>query len=139
MRDKALIMVIDDDVQLVETVRVLLESVGYDVVYSYRAEEGMEKARQLMPDLVLLDVMFAVPPGTDGFEISRRFHQDPELQHIPVLMLSGVKKVLDFPFQVGPDETWMPVAGFLEKPIKPNELIEAIEKTLAARTQPQGD
>jgi twitching motility two-component system response regulator PilH len=130
MREKTMIMVIDDDVQLVETVRVLLESVGYEVTYSYRSEEGMEKARQLRPDLVLLDVMFAGPPGPDGFELSRRFHQDPELQSIPVIILSGVKKVLDFPFKVGPDDTWMPVAGFLDKPIKPNELLEAIEKVL---------
>ena len=130
MREKTMIMVIDDDVQLVETVRVLLESVGYEVTYSYRSEEGMEKARQLRPDLVLLDVMFAGPPGPDGFELSRRFHQDPELQGIPVIILSGVKKVLDFPFKVGPDDTWMPVAGFLDKPIKPNELLEAIEKVL---------
>jgi twitching motility two-component system response regulator PilH len=134
MRDKTMIMVIDDDVQLVDTVRVLLESVGYEVSYSYRSEEGMEKARQLKPDLVLLDVMFAGPPGPDGFELSRRFRQDPELQNIPVIILSGVKKVLDFPFKVGPDDTWMPVAGFLDKPIKPNELLEAIDKALGERS-----
>lgn len=134
MPEKQTIMVIDDDVQLVETVRVLLESVGYNVIYSYRAEEGLEKARQLKPDLVLLDVMFAAPPGPDGFELSRRFHQDPELKDIPVLILSGVKKVLDFPFKVTPDETWMPVAGFLEKPIKPDELLAAIRQALASKS-----
>ena len=135
MRDKKMVMVIDDDVQLVETVRVLLESVGYEVTHSYRAEEGMEKARLLKPDVVLLDVMFAGPPGPDGFELSRRFRQDPQLESIPVIILSGVKKVLDFPFSVTPDETWMPVAGFLEKPIKPDELIAAIEKVLGQGSQ----
>lgn len=133
MRDQAMIMVIDDDVQLVETMRVLLESAGYEVTHSYRAEEGIEKARQIKPDLVLLDIMFAAPPGPDGFELSRRFRHDPELQDIPVIILSGIKRALDFPFRIAPDDTWMPVAGFLDKPIKPNELLEAIEKVLGPR------
>jgi CheY-like chemotaxis protein len=130
MPDKKTIMLIDDDVQLVDSVKTLLESAGYDVEYAYQAEEGMEKAREVRPDLILLDVMFAGPPGPDGFELSRRFRQDPELQGIPVIILSGVKKVLDFPFKVSPDETWMPVKAFIEKPVKPGTLLAEIASVL---------
>jgi CheY-like chemotaxis protein len=132
MAGKSSIMIIDDDVQLVDSVKTLLESAGYDVAYAYQAEQGMEKAREIKPDLILLDVMFAGPPGPDGFELSRQFHQDPELKEIPVIILSGVKEVLDFPFKVSPDETWMPVKAFLEKPIKPGALLAEIDNVLAA-------
>lgn len=127
------IMVIDDDVQLVETVKTLLESVGYQVSYAYQSEKGMELARETKPDLILLDVMFAGPPGPDGIELSRRFHQDPDLKSIPIIILTGVRKVLDLHFKIGPDETWMPVKAFLEKPVKPDNLLAEIEKILGPR------
>lgn len=133
MSEQKSILVIDDDVQLVDTVKTLLQSVGYKVRYAYQSEKGMDLAREERPDLILLDVMFAGPPGPDGIEISRRLHQDSALKDIPVIILSGVRKVLDFPFQVGPDDTWMPVKAFLEKPVKPNELLTEIEKILGPR------
>ena len=86
---KKKIMVIDDDVQLVETVKTLLESVGYQVSYAYQSEKGMELARETKPDLILLDVLFAGPPGPDGIELSRRFHQDPDLKSIPIITHRG--------------------------------------------------
>ncbi|MCX7682513.1 MAG: response regulator [Anaerolineae bacterium] len=127
------ILVIDDDVQLVDTVKTLLEAVGYQVLYAYQAEKGLEIARQHKPDLILLDVMFAGPPGPDGIELSRRINQDADLRGIPVIILSGVRKVLDYPFRIAPDETWMPVKAFLEKPITPSRLLAEIEKILGPR------
>ena len=123
MSEKKTIMVIDDDAQLVDTVKTLLESVGYQVSYAYQSEKGMELAKETKPDLILLDVMFAGPPGPDGIELSRRFQQDPGLKGIPIIILTGVRKVLDLHFKISPDETWMPVKAFLEKPIKPDKLL----------------
>lgn len=127
------VLVIDDDVQLVETVKTLLQSVGYEVASAYQAEKGVELARQIKPDLILLDVMFAGPPGPDGIEVSRRIQQDAALKDIPVIILSGVRKVLDLPYKIGPDETWMPVKTFLEKPIKPDRLLQEIQKILGPK------
>ncbi|HWT81234.1 MAG TPA: response regulator [Candidatus Methylomirabilis sp.] len=127
------ILVIDDDVHLVDTVRTLLESVGFEVSLAYQAEKGMDLARQVKPDLIVLDVMFAGPAGPDGIEVSRRLQQDGELKDIPVIILSGVRKVLDLPYKLGPDETWMPVKAFLEKPVKPDRLLHEIEKVLGPR------
>jgi two-component system NtrC family sensor kinase len=128
--DKKKILIIDDDVQLVDSVQTMLESVGYAVSYAYQARKGVELARQLQPDVILLDVMFAGPPGPDGFQVAREMHEDPELQDIPVIMLTGVRKVLDIPYELEPDEEWMPVKRFLEKPIKPGELLSAIKEAL---------
>ena len=131
------ILVIDDDVQLVDTIKTLLESVGYEVYYAYQTEKGIEKARATTPDLILLDVMFAGPPGPDGFEVSRQLHKDPVLKNIPVIILSGVRKALDLPFKFGPDETWMPVKAFIEKPVEPDTLLAEIEKVLGPRQKAQ--
>ena len=131
------ILVIDDDVQLVDMVKTLLESVGYEVYYAYQAEKGIEKARATIPDLILLDVMFAGPPGPDGFEVSRQLPKDPDLKNIPVIILSGVRKAMELPFKFEPDETWMPVKAFIEKPVKPDKLLGEIEKVLGPRQKAQ--
>lgn len=133
MSEKKHIMVVDDDVQLVDTVTTLLETVGYRVSFAYQAEKGMILARESKPDLILLDIMFAGPPGPDGVELSRQLRQDPVLSDTPVIILSGVKRVLDLPVKLAPDEDYMPVQAFLEKPFKPNELLAAIEKILGPR------
>ncbi|MFH1853250.1 MAG: response regulator [Candidatus Neomarinimicrobiota bacterium] len=125
------ILIIDDDVQLVDSVQTLLESVGYSVSFAYQQEAGIRLAKELKPDLILLDVMFAGPPGPDGFEVSRIFHQNIELKEIPIIMLSGVRRALDLPFLLSPDETWMPVRAFLEKPVKPEVLLNKIKEVLA--------
>ena len=137
MRQMKKILVIDDDVQLVDMVKTLLKSVGYEVYYAYQTTKGIEKARATTPDLILLDVMFAGPPGPDGFEVSRQLHKDPVLKNIPVIMLSGVRKALDLPFKFGPDESWMPVKAFIEKPVEPDTLLAEIEKVLGPRQKAQ--
>ena len=127
------ILVVDDDVQLVDTVRTLLEGVGYKVCYAYQAEKGIEMAKAETPDLILLDVMFAGPPGPDGLEVSRQISKATGLENIPVIILSGVKKVLNLNMDLKPDETWMPVKAFIEKPVKPDRLLAEIEKVLGPR------
>jgi DNA-binding response OmpR family regulator len=127
------VLIIDDDVQLVDTVKTLLESVGYEVSFAYQSEKGMALAREAQPNLILLDIMFAGPPGPDGIELSRQLNQDSDLEGVPVIILSGVRKVLDYPIKIFPDERWMPVKAFLEKPIKPDSLLAEIEKVLGKR------
>jgi two-component system alkaline phosphatase synthesis response regulator PhoP len=130
MSEQNKILVVDDDVQLVDTVKTLLERVGYQVAHAYQAAKGLELAREFQPDLILLDIMFSGPPGPDGVELSRQLHQDPELKDTPVIILSGVKKVLDMPVKLAPDEAYMPVEAFLEKPFKPDQLLAEIAKIL---------
>ena len=130
MAGKTHILIIDDDVQLVDTVKTLLESVGYEVSYAYQSEKGLALAKETQPDLILLDIMFAGPPGPDGTEISRRLQQDLALRDTPVIVLSGVKKALDMPVKLGPDEAYMPVEAFLEKPFTPSSLAHRVREVL---------
>ena len=136
MSDKKRILIIDDDVQLVDTMRTLLESVGYEVSCAYQAEKGLSLAREIQPDLIVADILLVVhavpaPPGPDGVEVSRRLDQDRILRATPAIVLSGVKKALDTPVKPGPDETYMPVQAFLEKPFRPGELLAEVEQLLA--------
>lgn len=131
MAEQKHILVIDDDAQLVDSVKTLLESVGYRVSWAYQPEKGVALARETRPDLIVMDILFAGPPGPDGVGVSRQLSQDPELQATPVIILSGVKKTLDMPVRLEPDEDYMPVRAFLEKPFKPGELLAEIDRLFA--------
>lgn len=133
MSEKQHILIIDDDPQLVETVTTLLDSVGYQTSYAHNVEDGLALARQGKPDLIILDVLFDFQPGPDGIEFSKQLHDDPEVRDTPVIMLSGVKQVVDFPYEYSPDPTYMPVKAFLDKPVKPDKLLAEIEKVIGPR------
>ena len=133
MSEKQHILVIDDDPQLVQTVTTLLESVGYQTSSAHTIEKGLELARSQKPDLILLDVLFDFQAGPDGIQFSQQLHDDPVLKDVPVIMLSGVKQAVDFPYEYSPDPTYMPVKAFLDKPVKPDVLLAEIEKVLGPR------
>ena len=96
------------------------------------AAEKVDRIRDAV--FILLDVMFAGPPGPDGIELSRQFHRDPELKGTPIIILSGIKTVLGISYDVDPDDTWMPVKAFLQKPVKPDKLLAEIEKVIGPRS-----
>ncbi|MGC9333144.1 MAG: response regulator [Anaerolineae bacterium] len=131
---KQRVLVVDDDVQLVDTVRTVLESAEYEVSYAYQAEEGLALAKEEKPDLIMLDIMLARPAGSQGMEASRQIQREPALQGIPVIILSGVKKVLDMPVRPVPDEEYVPVKAFLEKPFGPTELLAKVKEALRPRS-----
>ncbi len=130
MSSKKYILLVDDDVQFVETVQTLLDSAGYSIATAYETTKGLELAKQKKPDLILLDVMFAGRPGPDGFEISRELKKDAQLKDVPIIIISGVRKVFGMNFKYEPDEQWMPVKSFLDKPVKPDKLLSEIKKIL---------
>lgn len=128
------ILIADDDVQMVSALRTLLENVGFAVAVTHHSKEVLELSRRERPDLILLDVLFAGMPGPDGFEVSRKIAKDKELRTTPVIILSGVKRVISSDFKVEPDEEWLPVAAFLDKPVRPDELLKEIERLLSDRS-----
>jgi CheY-like chemotaxis protein len=71
----------------------------------------------------------------DGFEMARELKKDPNFKEMPILMLTGVKDKtgIDFKSSAG-DPTWLPVDGYLEKPIEPNVLLAEVEKLLTKKT-----
>jgi CheY-like chemotaxis protein len=127
---KRRILLVDDDRDFVQSTRDLLESEGYEVIAAHDGESGLQTAIREKPDLMLLDVMMAT--NTEGFEVSRKIPQTPELARMPVIMVTGVRRALTLPFAFEPDDTWLPVSDILEKPVAPRALLEAIRKRLGA-------
>jgi len=127
---KPRILIVDDDRDFVAATREVLEAGGYEVVEAYDGAQGLERARQTQPDLMLLDVMMATE--TEGIELSRKFRETPGLERIPVILLTGIRKAMKLPFGLAPDEAWLPVKAVLEKPVPPPLLLREVAKHLGA-------
>ncbi|MFH1593836.1 MAG: response regulator [Candidatus Omnitrophota bacterium] len=126
---KANILIIDDDVDIVESMKVVLESKGYGVIIAGSAAEGIKKAKAELPDLIILDVMMET--GDSGFGAAREIKGDEKCKSIPILMLTAIagKTGFDFKSEAG-DEAWLPVDAYADKPLKPEELISKVEALL---------
>ena len=81
-----LIMVVDDEKDIVDSVGISLEADGYNVIKASTGHDAIEKARLEIPDLVLLDIML---PDMNGYEICDRLRKDPLTKLIPIIMLTG--------------------------------------------------
>jgi CheY-like chemotaxis protein len=123
------ILIIDDDPDITEAMKVVLENKGYTVDSAKDGSEGMEKIKVDMPDLIILDVM--MNSLREGFLLSRELKKDQKYKHIPILMVTSVKQKtgIDFETAAG-DETWLPVDSFLNKPVKPEVLLEKVKSLL---------
>ena len=85
MNSKACILVVDDNRSLVRVIERILEKEGFDVLTAFDGPEGLQKAREEKPDLIVLDI---VMPEMDGYEVCRHLQRDPNTARIPVLMLT---------------------------------------------------
>jgi CheY-like chemotaxis protein len=126
------ILIIDDDPDITEAMTVVLQNRGYEVRSAEDGAEGMDLLKQSKPDLIILDVMMRT--SQEGFELCRELKNNPQYKDIPILMLTAVKQKtgLDFKSAAG-DQAWLPVEEFLDKPVKPNVLLEKVEDLLSAR------
>lgn len=127
MKDKAKILLVDDDEDFVEATRLVLESKPYEVVVAYDGDEGLAKARQERPDLIILDIIM---PVKDGFNAAEQLKKDPELRDIPVLMLTSFsQKVGETSLSVSQGLT-LDTEDYVDKPVSPEDLLKRVEKLL---------
>ena len=131
-KQKAKILVIDDDPDFRDAVTPILESALYDVVNASNPEEGKKKIFSEEPDLILLDIM--MDSLFDGFSLCHAIKTSKEYKEfndIPIIFVSAVKEITGSRFQfkgqeqgmVGPDD-------YIDKPVKPDDLLSRIEKLL---------
>ncbi|MBL7209611.1 MAG: response regulator [Dehalococcoidia bacterium] len=127
MKDKAKILLVDDDQDFVEATKLVLESKPYEVVTAYDGDEGLEKARQERPDLIILDIIM---PVKDGFNAAEQLKKDPELRDIPVLMLTSFsQKVGETSLSVSQGLT-LDTEDYVDKPVSPEDLLKRVGKLL---------
>jgi DNA-binding response OmpR family regulator len=125
------VLIIEDDVDLVEAVKTVLENRGMEVAVAYRPDEGFALAKREMPDLIILDVMFDKKGRTEGFDLARQIRREKDLTHIPIIIATSVNaEYPGFHFSAK-DTEFLPVDDFINKPTSPNELVEKVEKLLA--------
>src|SRR5215216_6581164 len=119
------ILIIDDDLDTLRLVGLMLQRLGYQISAATNGQQGLDKAFEEDPDLILLDVMM---PEMDGYEVTRRLRQNPSTLETPILMFTAKTQLDDkvIGYEVGAND-------YLTKPTHPSEL-QARVKTLLSRT-----
>lgn len=120
--EKRKILVVDDEVNIVELLRINLKSAGYEVISAYTGEEAVDKTFKEHPDLILLDLML---PGIDGLETFRRIKMEKSTTRIPVIMLTAKSEETDkvVGLEIGADD-------YITKPFGVRELIARVKAVL---------
>jgi CheY-like chemotaxis protein len=127
MKEKATILLVDDDPDFVEATKLVLESKPYKVITACDGNEGLAKARQEKPDLIILDIIM---PVKDGFSAAEEFNKDPELDKIPILMLTSFsEKVGETNLSLSQGLT-LDAEDYVNKPVSPEELLNRVERLL---------
>ena len=134
MGETAKIFVIEDDPDAAEVMKVTLEAKNYQVITASDPEKGFQKAKQVKPNLIVLDVMFGEREMTKGFDYAVKMKQDKDLASIPILMVTAVNiRHPGFRFAPETDAEYLPVDDFIDKPAQPSELVDKVEKLLEQR------
>lgn len=134
MADK--ILIIEDDPDMVTALRMPLEASGYEVHVASSGQEGLQKVKEVNPDLIILDVMMETT--TAGFQVSLQLRSpDPRSEyapyrHIPILILTAIHTTTSLRF--GPDEAYLPVDDFIDKPVDPDVLLNKV-RTLIEKSR----
>ena len=121
---KKKVLIVDDEVDLVETLKFKLEASGFDTLTAYDGLEALSKAKNDHPDLILLDIML---PKLNGYQICRELKSDDKYKHIPIVMLTAKAQESDkfWGLETGADE-------YVTKPFDSNQLIDIIKKHLSS-------
>lgn len=118
------ILIIEDDEDMIHILKSILELEGYEIAYARDGEDGLSKAKEYNPDLIILDVIL---PKIDGNEVCRRIKKDVELSKIPIIMLTAKGAIRDELEGImnGADD-------YITKPFNPLDLLETIKYLLTS-------
>jgi CheY-like chemotaxis protein len=131
MSDKR-ILLIDDDPDLRLTLRLPLETAGYQIYEASNISAAKAAVKEFNPNLIVLDVMMET--ATSGFQFALDLHsQDPNSEfkayrQLPIIMLTAIHSTT--PLRFSPDENYLPVQTFLEKPVEPEDLLAAVRRCI---------
>jgi len=120
------ILVVDDEPDAIELIKFNLKAAGYEVITAADGEEALKKARSMLPDLVILDLML---PEVDGLEVCKILRRDQRVSATPILMLTAKAAEIDrvLGLELGADD-------YVTKPFSPRELVLRVKRLL--RTEP---
>lgn len=119
------ILIVDDDPDIIEAGRLVLEREGYEVEGAPNRADGMKRLEEVRPDLLILDIMMEEPD--DGLRMAREIRKAGHT--LPIIMLTSVNAAMGL--NIDKDEEMVPVDEFQPKPVDPQTLIAKVKKLLA--------
>ena len=121
------ILIIDDELDFLEIVRMRLEANNYEVITAKNGDEGIEKAQEYMPDIILVDIMM---PNVDGGQVVKVLKHDARTENIPVIFLTAVLTKQDEVQgkKINIEDNSYPA---IAKPFDPKELLRKIQETIS--------
>jgi DNA-binding response OmpR family regulator len=125
------ILVVDDDLDIIDNLKMILEANGHQVSVKTDTDNLVAYVMQTPPDLIILDIIFPEDPNA-GFSAARELHKE-----IPVLLLSAVNQMSKMSFgfsETDISDDFMPVKGFIEKPVEPAVLLAKVNELLGVTT-----
>ncbi len=122
------ILVVDDDVDVLETRKIVLEHNNFDVVTATNIKVAEEILKTDSIALIILDVM--MEKDSDGFNFAQYVKGDERFKSIPIILATAVNQRTKFKFDLEKDGNFLPVEKFMEKPIDPDDLIATIRGLL---------
>ncbi len=122
----AKILVVDDDPDLIEITRIVLEREGHEIITARSGDEGFQRTVTDQPDLIILDVI--MDTVLDGLSTSQRMHDDPIVRHVPIIMVTSIAST-DYA-SLFPTDEYVHVSSFMSKPITPKGLLREVNRAL---------
>jgi len=131
----ARILIVDDDLDLLEGQKMFLEKKGYAVQTALTIEDGLARAREATPDMVIADLM--MEHYDSGFVFCKKVRDLPGLGKVPIIMQTAAPRKVGFTFETGaaPGREWMKVDEVLTKPVPLEHLLGKIEQCLSGGNQ----
>lgn len=123
--NKKTILYIEDDAEMIDLVSLIIGRHGYEVRGAHGGREGLSLAQQLLPNLILLDLMM---PDLDGWDVYKQLKSNESTQTIPVIIITAKSQAIDRVLGLHIAK----VDDYISKPFRPQELIDSIEKILVA-------
>ena len=127
MSDKKKVLLVDDDPDFIEAVKVIVESGGYDVQVAYDGKEGIEAVAQDKPDIIILDVMM---PVMNGHVACAKLKTNPDTADIPIILLTAVADRVTTSNYTHRDMLESEAEDYMPKPVEPQELLKLIKSWL---------
>ena len=121
MSQKKRILYIEDEKEMLELTRIVLEREGYEMLAAVGGADGIEAVKREKPDLVLLDLMM---PDVDGWEVYRQMKADKEVADIPVIIITARTQSIDKVLGLKVAK----VADYITKPFGPSDLINSVKR-----------
>lgn len=127
MPSKSKILIIDDDRDMVEALKIILEKESYIVRVAFDGEQGLDTIRKEKPDLIILDLLL---PGEDGITICQKLKTHSEYRDIPILVVTALAKKLENKILPEEESTFVKIEGHFDKPVNPQNLLNKVKQIL---------